>query len=171
MSYSESVPKINAPGISNASDWRNLARAALFVSVLTLSVATHGQTRRAPVRPARCSQGTVDRLEAESDHLRDWPTLRAFYHRYRTCGVDDAEVTEGVSESVARLLADHWDTLPAANKLFRQDPAFKAFALAGINITDSTDDISRIDELAAEHCAPTLHSLCREIRDSVRNNN
>lgn len=117
-----------------------------------------------------CSQATMNRLEAESDNISDWSKLRIFYHRYRACHVDDAEVTGGVSESVARILTDHWETLPAASKLFKQDPAFETFTLAGINITDSTDDLDRIDKLAAEQCPTNLHVLCRKIRKSVRDN-
>jgi hypothetical protein len=127
--------------------------------------------QRSAAQSGRCSQPTIDRLEAESDNIRDWSKLRAFYRRYRACRVDDAEVTEGVSESVARMLADHWDTLPAASILFKQDPPFEAFALAGINITDSTDDLNHIDKLAAEHCPADLHVLCRKIRQSIRDNN
>jgi hypothetical protein len=109
-------------------------------------------------------------LETESDNIRDWSKLRAFYHRYRACQIDDASVSTGVSESVARMLADHWDTLPEASRLFKQDQAFEAFALAGINITDLTEDLNRIDRLAAEHCPTDLHTLCRKIRQSIRDN-
>jgi hypothetical protein len=127
--------------------------------------------KRSSAQTSRCSQPTIDRLETESDNIRDWSKLRAFYHRYRSCRIDDAEVTEGVSESVARMLADHWDTLAAASRLFNQDPPFEAFALAGINITDSTDDLKHIDKLAAEHCPADLHVLCQKIRRSIRDNN
>jgi hypothetical protein len=171
MSYIEFVPKLHTFGMQNSNDRRILSRAAVFVVCVTLSIVTNAQTRRATLPSTRCSQPTIDRLEAESDGIRHWSTLHTFYHRYRACRVDDAEVTEGVSESVARLLADHWDTLPAAAKLFGQDPAFETFALAGINITDATEDLTRIDELATGHCAPALHKLCRKIRESVRTNN
>ena len=118
----------------------------------------------------RCSQQTIDALEKDSDSIRDWAKLRIFYHRYSACKIDDAEVTTGVSESVTRMLADHWETLQKASSFFNQDPAFERFALAGINITDSTDDLNRIDKLAAEHCPTNLHTLCGKIRDSIRNN-
>ena len=118
----------------------------------------------------RCSQSTLDRLEKESDQIRDWSKLREFSHRYQKCRIDDAEITEGVSESVARLFADHWDTLPIAAKLFKLDPLFETFALAGINITDSTDDLNRIDAHATNECPVILQSLCQKIRGSILDN-
>ena len=134
---------------------------SLCVSVQSCSAA----------QSTKCPQRTIDGLEAESDSIRDWSKLHKFYYRYRTCQVDDAEVSEGVSESVARMLADSWNSLRAASRLFKQDPAFETFALAGLNITDSTDDLNRIDKLAAENCPTDLHVLCQKIRQSIRDNN
>jgi hypothetical protein len=126
--------------------------------------------QRSAAQSGRCTQQTIDHLETESDNIHDWPTLRAFYHRYSSCRIDDAEVTEGVSESVARMLADHWDMLPVAARLFKQDSLFEAFAMAGVNITDSTDDLNHIDKLATDHCPIDLHILCQKIRRSIRDN-
>jgi len=128
-------------------------------------------TQQSRAQANRCSQARIDKLEEESDGIRDWSKLREFYHRYSFCKIDDAEVTEGVSESVARMLADHWETLPIASNLFKQDPKFETFALAGINITDSTDDLNHIDRLATDHCPANLHMLCLKIRKSIRDNN
>jgi len=134
--------------------------------VFCLSVSA----QRSAAQLSRCTQQTIRHLETESDNIPDWPALRAFYHRYSVCRIDDAEVMEGVSESVARMLADHWDTLPVAAKLFKQDSPFEAFALAGVNITDSTDDLNHIDKLAANRCPIDLHILCQKIRRSIRDN-
>lgn len=118
-----------------------------------------------------CSQKAVDRLEDEAGDVRSWSELAAFYRHYRACKIDDASVQEGVSDSVARLLANHWKTLPEASKLFARDPGFEEFALAGINITDSTDDLNRIDSLAEKQCPVPLSVLCRKIRKAIQENN
>jgi len=94
-----------------------------------------------------------------------------FYRRYSACKVDDAEAITGVSESVARMFADHWESLQTAAKLFKQDPAFEKFALAGLNITDATDDLKHIDKLATDHCPTSQRLLCGRIRESIHNNN
>jgi len=144
-------------------------KLSLITACVGLCLCVSGQ--RIAAQSSTCTQRTIDRLETQSDSIRDWATLRTFYHHYSACRIDDAEVGEGVSESVARILADHWDTLPVASGLFNQDLPFETFALAGINITDSTDDLSHIDKLAAEHCPPYLHVLCQSIRRSIQYNN
>ena len=145
------------------------AKLSCAVACICLCLCVPLQQSAAQSR--RCSQETIDKLEEQSDGIRDWAKLRNFYHRYSTCQIDDAEVTEGVSESVARMLADHWDTLSAASRLFKQDPSFETFALAGLNITDSTDDLNKIDNLASKQCPANLQVLCKRIRQSIRDNN
>ena len=136
-----------------------------IIAFAALTMRVNGQTKRAV-----CTQQTIDKLEEESDTIRDWPKLHDFYNRYGICGVDDAEVTEGVSESVVRIFIDHWDSLPVADSLFRHDPAFESFALAGLNVTDLTEDLNHIDRLASQQCQTNLHPLCAKIRKSIRTN-
>ena len=127
--------------------------------------------QKSAAQSTNCTQKTIDRLEDESDGIRDWSTLHSFYRRYTLCKLNDASVEQGVSESVARMFADHWITLPVAAKLFEQDALFEKFALTGLNITDLTKDLNHIDNLASKNCPNDLHLLCRKSRDSIRNNN
>ena len=143
-------------------------RVALSSVLIPVGVCIATQIPGAQV--AMCTQSTLDRLEAESDGIRDWSHLRTLHHRYRACRIDDAEVTTGVSESVARMLADNWNTLPAGFRLFKQDSRFEAFAMAGLNITDSTHDLNPIDQLAKIQCPADLHVLCQRIRRSIHDN-
>ena len=146
-------------------------RAKFFWVAVCIGFPLCVSVQSSAAQSTKCPQHTIDGLEAESDGIRDWSKLHTFYLRYRACQVDDAEVSEGVSESVARMLADSWNSLRAASRLFKQDPAFETFALAGLNITDSTDDLNRIDKLAAENCPTDLQVLCQKIRQSIRDNN
>jgi hypothetical protein len=158
-------PKKKRP-TSHASE----RRAVLSCVAVCIAFCLCISAQRSVAQSGRCTQQTIDHLETESGSIRDWASLRSFYHRYSACQVDDAEVTQAVSESVARMLVDHWDTLPTASRLFKQDPPFETFALAGINITDLTDDLNHIDKLATEHCPANLHNLCQKIRQSIRDN-
>lgn len=172
--WEELLPNSSQPATIWFSHFREKPKLSLaWIALAALLVTTKmtAQGKEAAPQLHKCSQQTLDKLGNESDTMRDWTTLRAFFHRYNACQVDDAEVTGGVSESVARILVDHWETLPEASKLFKQDRLFERFALAGINITDLTDDLNRIDKLAAEHCPINLHALCQKIRRSVRDNN
>jgi len=69
------------------------------------------------------------------------------------------------------MLADHWETLPSATQQFKFDPAFEKFAIAGLNITDATEDLNKIDKLASEHCPNNFHPICEKIRTAIRTNN
>lgn len=146
--------------------WSNGPCVAFSVGLLTL--LTYGA--QAETRRLKCSQSALEKLEVESDTIRSWPKLRSFYRRYSICNVDDAEVTEGVSESVVRLFIDHWNALSVAQRIFSHDAGFESFALAGINITDLTDDLNQIDKLATEHCPSGLGMLCQKIRKATRTN-
>src|SRR5689334_21589902 len=75
----------------------------------------------------------------EADTLRSWDAL---YKSYRTFGhCDDGAIGEGYSESVARILADHWDTLPRFVQLAGKDAAFQAFVIRHLDATLNIDDL------------------------------
>jgi hypothetical protein len=167
MSNSQQLAKIAMCPTSQAP----IRRAKLFWVVVFVGFYLCVSIQSSAAQSRKCPQQTIDGLEVESDSIRDWSKLHAFYRRYRACKIDDAEVGEGVSESVARMLADSWSSLRAASQLFKQDPAFETFALAGLNITDLTGDLNHIDKLAAESCPTDLYVLCRKIRKSIHDNN
>jgi len=58
----------------------------------------------------------------EAITLRSWDALYKSYKLYRQC--DDGAVGKGYSESVARILSDHWNTLPELARLARKDSQF-----------------------------------------------
>lgn len=147
-------------------DWRLLPCVFVCLFCLPLSV------RHAAAQRAACTQEAINRLETESFNIRDWPALRSFFHRYTICGVEDAEIESGVGGFVTRILVDHWETLPAAAKLFRKDPPFERFALAGINITEATDDLIRSITLQRVTALPTsIFFVERFARPSARTTN
>lgn len=149
---------------------RSLPSWIAVTGALVIAITGFAQTPRLEVQQKGCSQSTLDRLESESDNIREWSKLRSFYHRYRACRIDDAEVGEGISDSIARMFANHWETLSTAETLFQRDPAFEKFARAGLNITDLTDDLDHIDSLAAKQCPSGLNTLCKKIRKAIRDN-
>jgi hypothetical protein len=148
-----------------------MASWIVFAATVALApkMAT-AQVKPAVIQQRDCSQQVIDSLEVESGHIRRWSKLQHFYHRYAACGVEDAEVETGVAEAVSRMLIHDWGSLSTANHLFLSHPEFKNFALGALNITDATDDLNRIDKLAANHCKPDLQSLCRDIRNAIRDN-
>ena len=55
----------------------------------------------------------------EAIALRSWDALYKSYKLYRQC--DDGVVGKGYRESVARILSDHWNTLPELARLAGKD--------------------------------------------------
>ena len=83
---------------------------------------------------------------------------RALYYRtYKRCGFD-ADAAEGISESIARILVDHWTTLPEGAKLAENHRGFRTFMLAGINATLAGDDLEAIRENRRVARHPELRS-------------
>src|SRR5438128_11983717 len=70
-----------------------------------------------------CTDREARRAETEADSLRSWDDLYRSYKLYREC--DDAAIAEGYSESVARILVDHWSTLSRLAHLASRDAAFR----------------------------------------------
>jgi hypothetical protein len=55
--------------------------------------------------------------------LRSWGALYRSYRKFGQC--DDGAIAEGYSESVARILFDHWNSLPCLAELAGVNAAFR----------------------------------------------
>jgi hypothetical protein len=91
--------------------------------------------------------------------LTDWKQIYSAFERFSHC--DDGAIAEGFTDSVVRLLATHWETLPQVASLENNPPAFRTFILRHINDTADTSDLKRVAHLARTNaqrdmvcCAP-----------------
>lgn len=113
-----------------------------------------------------CSQDQQAKAEEETDKLQTWGALYQSYRRYAHC--DDGAVAEGYDEVVARLLRDHWDTLPQFGVLLKKDKRFKTFALRHVSLTSlDTNDLKNIGAKAVQHCPIGQDNLCKGLRRRV----
>lgn len=120
----------------------------------------------APAAQARvCTERDATAADAMVDHLDSWPAVNTTFRKYGHC--DDGEIAEGNSEAVARLLVDHWQSLPELGTLIRQDPPFRGFVLRHIDSTLDTRDLSRIKELSRNSCPNGMASLCRAMASAA----
>jgi hypothetical protein len=94
--------------------------------------------------------------------LRDWRDVSAAYQRYRYC--DDGAIAEGFTDSIARLLASRWETLPEMAALTEKHPEFRSFVLRHVNASADPGDLKRIAELAGSKCPSQYTSLCAALR-------
>ena len=130
------------------------------VFVLLLAICAPAITVQAQERP--CRQSENRQSESEADRLRTWDALYRSYRLYARC--NNASAAEGYSESVARILVDHWQTLPRLSDLARKDKRFRDFVLGHVDATLDMGDVKKIRTNAMQHCLPTLHNLCEDLR-------
>lgn len=124
----------------------------LLAACLTWAPAAHGKV---------CSEREATAADAMVDHLDSWSKVNVTFTKYGHC--DDGEIAEGNSEAIARLLVDHWETLPQLHALIRRNPRLKAFVLRHIDTTLDSSDLTKIATLAASSCPNGMGALCRDL--------
>lgn len=134
---------------------------ALFCAVLWPALAMSGAT----ADRKQCSRDEVIQAEQEAASLNTWSTAYSWYKKFRQC--DDGSISEGYSESVARLLTNHWAKIGELNALAKSDPGFTVFVMGHLGDTLTKEDAKAISENARLSCPPDARSLCNLILDSV----
>jgi len=83
----------------------------------------------------------------------------------RTSCIDNAMTVLllGYSESVARILSDHWNTLPELARLARKDSQFRAFVIGHVDATLTMDDVRKIRKNAQTQCPMGLRTVCNDL--------
>jgi hypothetical protein len=101
---------------------------AIILSLLAAPLQAAAYAQKKP-----CTEDEGRRALDQADTLRNWDAL---YKSYQTLGnCDDGAIGEGFSEWVARILADHWNTLPRLAQLSKRDAGFRVFVIAHVDVT------------------------------------
>jgi hypothetical protein len=137
------------------------ARSKLLGIVLALFLAD-----ASAAHTKTCSTKDAEAADAAVDHLDSWIRLQQAFKRYRHC--DDGSIAEGNSEAIARLLVDHWNTLPVLATLVKSDPGLKRFVLRHIDTTLDTADLYEISRLSSSHCPEGVAGLCGELKTAAK---
>lgn len=124
--------------------------------IVTLLLAQRGYAQKHP-----CTEGEGRAALDETVTLRSWDALYKSYKSYRQC--DDGAIGEGLSESVARILVDHWNTLPRLAELADKDAEFRAFVMHHVDATLNMDDVEKIKKSAKARCPSGLRTLCSDL--------
>ena len=127
-----------------------------FTLAIMLSLAQVGHAQK-----QGCSDAAGRRALDEAVTLRSWDALYASYKAYRQC--DDGAIGEGYSESVARILVDHWKRLPELNRLAQKDAQFRRFVLRHLDATLNMDDVEKVKRKAMTQCPSGLNRLCSDL--------
>jgi len=112
-----------------------------------------------------CSQAEAITAEESASLIRTARDLFQAYKQYSHC--DDGGIAEGYSESVARLLEDHWDRLSDLYNYTKSDKAFEAFVIRHVDATISLKDSRSIYANARSNCPAYAHRLCSRIENTL----
>jgi hypothetical protein len=113
-----------------------------------------------------CTRDEAMQAEDEAVALRDWTAVYRSFKRYAHC--DDGAISEGYSDSIARLLTREWKRVGDLERLTASDKSFEQFILHHIDETDLPEELKRISENARMRCPPKATRLCRLIAARVR---
>lgn len=127
--------------------------AILIIGAILLCTAALAQHKP-------CTQAQNIQAEEESESLRSWDALYNSYRRYAHC--ENVSAAEGYSESVARILVNHWQTLPRLAQLVRKDQGFARFVR--VDATMDMNDVAKIKDNSIHRCPAGLTSLCDKLR-------
>lgn len=137
---------------------RTLAQSLCLILAFGAGGACHAGAKACSAKDAVAADAAIDGLDS-------WAKVRRAYRMYGHC--DDGSIAEGNSEAVARLLVDHWNTLPMLAELAQRDPAFKGFVLRHVDSTLNTVDLDRIGALASKQCPAGRAPLCRALEHAA----
>ena len=106
-----------------------------------------------------CSRKEAIKAEAATDHLNTWNSVYRFYKQFLSC--DDGGISERVSDKVAKLLANRWESFRSLAKLVSTDKGFEDFVVRHVDETiDWSHDVPKIHENAQLHCPSESTRLC-----------
>ena len=115
---------------------------------------------------AKCNAATAERADAALDHLDNWDSLELMHRRYANC--EDGDISEGISEAIARLLVDHWHSLHNFNALVQRHPTLLDFVTAHLNSTLNTGDLEQVVQFSKGACPSRYRQLCRRLGKAAK---
>jgi hypothetical protein len=131
----------------------------LYLTVFTLAVVF---CNLAAAQKNPCA--TTNQIEREKKaSVRNWDALFKYYRLYGRC--DDPMAAEASSESIARILVDHWETLPRLAELTATDTGFRRFVR--LDSTMDSKDLTRVRANAIKHCPDGLNDLCARLKNQA----
>jgi hypothetical protein len=111
-----------------------------------------------------CSRDEAIRAEMATDKLKTWNSVYRFYKKFSRC--DDGSVGEGISDAVAKLLANRWEHFGEFVQRASNDKAFESVVVRHVDETiDWSHDAPKIHENARIHCPTNSARLCKILID------
>jgi hypothetical protein len=119
-------------------------------------------TSAAVAKREPCTKVEAMQAETETDNLKTWDSVYKFYKQFSHC--DDGGIAERVSDAVAKLLANRWDSFGEFAKLASAHNGFESFVLRHVDETiDWSHDAPKIHQNARSHCPSKSTRLCKAL--------
>lgn len=153
--------RTNRPDMSNSLSSTFMLRSNLIPAILLACLVGTllAETARAEEHLCTTTEGRLALDEAVT--RRSWDALYRSFKKFGHC--DDGAIAEGYSESVARILADRWNSLPRFAELAGKNAAFRAFVIRHVDATLNTDDLEKIKANASTRCPANLRRTCNDL--------
>jgi hypothetical protein len=138
----------------------------LFTILFVLTVAVAFTDFVHSANSARCSKTELLKVLNALSAVRTWQDLYGVFKVLNGC--DSGGVSETISDSLARLLSEQFDTFPKLLEISRTDPAFKAFVFRHLDSTIPADIWGTILQNVSQKCPLEAVSICEAIQCQLR---
>jgi hypothetical protein len=109
-----------------------------------------------------CTREQAVQAETKTDNLKAWNSVYQFYKQLSQC--DDGSIGEGVSDAIAKLLANKWSSFGEFARLANKDKEFEKFVLRHVDETiDWSQDAPAIHQNALTRCPNDFKGLCKAL--------
>ncbi len=132
---------------------RSYSRRVLSWTIVFCAIAT----AMTDAQQKMCTQQEAAQAERETDSLKTWNSVYQFYKGFSQC--DDGDIAEGVSDAVAKLLANRWDGVSELVRFVSNEKGFENFVLRHVDETiDGEQDVPKIRSKCEIALSDQLHA-------------
>ncbi|WP_027706016.1 hypothetical protein [Zymobacter palmae] len=133
-------------------------------AIILLSIISVDATSKIPCNNVTESEYADKML----DELNGWNSIYNYYYKYSKYGCySTGYFGESIADSIAKILANKWDTLDELALKSNNNKKFEKFVLSKIDSTVDGNDLIKIHELANKNCPKGLSKTCRNIDKEV----
>lgn len=114
---------------------------------------------------SKCDTKLFSAADTALDNIDNWASVYIWYKNYSVC--DDGYLSEGLSDTVGRLLDKNWSETTKFVEAARKDSKYLAFVLTHINSTLDSRVLESIHENTLNHCPKGYSDICQKIQVSA----
>ncbi len=137
----------------------------LVIIILSSAFSAESGYEAQTTTETACTMDQGLRAENETDRLKDWDAVYRFFKEFAHC--DNGAVSEGLDDSIIRLLGKDWNHIDALARLAARDKGFEKFVLRHIDELASQEELRSIAKNAKSLCPSGEAPLCTRIEAQI----